>query len=538
MNTKIYYNNQDVFSGICPTPLASKKVEMIRFGERWGQVDNITLQGQITGCDSMAAKVVRQNQLISGFRYSFQTLEIKDDALSVISYPLIELQGINIGESNQKFIIPFTISLRCYPSGYFSGDFGILNPVNRFEFNESEDGIISLNHTVSAKGFNTSTGDSNAFNNAANWVSNRTGWSSQVLPIFISGFNSNMCIQSIRINEDRLNGVYSCNENYTSDAFNAGNFGVLRYTTEFNSGIEDGICSMGVQGTIRSCKFNSITGARQTYSGFNAFNEAINQFQKITNRTDLSSFPLTKAVSEDTNARLISFNYLYNDDLRPKINIVYNIDFNYDFESDVIEAKITATISNRAAYDPARWNEILTVGNSINLYSVLVPAYNAYVSEVNSSLSIYPLNPNPTSQSETRNEYELKLILSKSFNNKDVAPVGLKTFDYSIAFEPSIHKYSAQPILDGIGSYYLFDLNYISRMKINIDSRALGEANTAYSTVKAIVKSKIEAFMAQYLQGQKKLLEGDTFAETNESFGKKFNGRASYSCESSEFTIP
>jgi hypothetical protein len=75
-------------------------------------------------------------------------------------------------------------------------------------------------------------------------------------------------------------------------------------------------------------------------------------------------------------------------------------------------------------------------------------------------------------------------------------------------------------------------------MKINIDSRALGEANTAYSTVKAIVKSKIEAFMAQYLQGQKKLLEGDTFAETNESFGKKFNGRASYSCESSEFTIP
>jgi hypothetical protein len=158
MNTKIYYNNQDVFSGICPTPLASKKVEMIRFGERWGQVDNITLQGQITGCDSMAAKVVRQNQLISGFRYSFQTLEIKDDALSVISYPLIELQGINIGESNQKFIIPFTISLRCYPSGYFSGDFGILNPVNRFEFNESEDGIISLNHTVSAKGFNTSTG--------------------------------------------------------------------------------------------------------------------------------------------------------------------------------------------------------------------------------------------------------------------------------------------------------------------------------------------------------------------------------------------
>jgi hypothetical protein len=253
-----------------------------------------------------------------------------------------------------------------------------------------------------------------------------------------------MCIQSIRINEDRLNGVYSCNENYTSDAFNAGNFGVLRYTTEFNSGIEDGICSMGVQGTIRSCKFNSITGARQTYSGFNAFNEAINQFQKITNRTDLSSFPLTKAVSEDTNARLISFNYLYNDDLRPKINIVYNIDFNYDFESDVIEAKITATISNRAAYDPARWNEILTVGNSINLYSVLVPAYNAYVSEVNSSLSIYPLNPNPTSQSETRNEYELKLILSKSFNNKDVAPVGLKTFDYSIAFEPSIHKYSGK----------------------------------------------------------------------------------------------
>ena len=367
MATTILYNGTNVFAGIAPTPLVKRTVEMIRFGERWGAQHNYTLEGKITGCNTMAEKVVKQNQLISGFRYDFQSLLIKDDAVTVGNYPLAEVEEINIGESNQAFLIPFTISIKAYPSGYFTGQYGILNPVDKFEFSESEDGVTSLNRTVSAQGFNTATGTSNAFSNAASWCNARSGWSSQVLPVFITGFNANMCLLDQKVNQDRLNGTYAISENYTSDSFNAGNYGVLRYTTDFNSGIEDGICSMGVNGSIKSCKFSAITGARTTYTNFNAFNEAINQFRKITNRTDLSSFPLSKSVSEDTNSRVINFSYLYNDSPLPKINILFTIDFDYDYESDVVSSRITANLSNRAVYDPARWTEMKAVAAGINL---------------------------------------------------------------------------------------------------------------------------------------------------------------------------
>lgn len=537
MHTSIFYNGIDVFSGVCPTPLASRETEMIRYGSRWGRLDNLTFNGLITGCMTYAQRIDKQKTIVSGFRYDFQLLEIKDDALSVITYPFPEVTEISFGESNQAFAVPFSIKLSCYPSSYFSGDYGILQPVNRFEFNESDEGITTLTHVISARGFDCKTGDSDAFQRAADWVNSRMGWSNQILPIFISGFNANMCPRQIKVSQDRLNARYEVNEIYNSDSYST-NFGLLRYTLDFASGIENGISQIGVNGTIEGCKNLNITGSRAIYSGFNAFNEANNQFKKITNRADLSPYPISKTVTEDVNGAKINFNYLFNDDQRPKINILYDISFSYDFESDSVQGSIDATITNRSPYSNSLWAQIQSIADNINLYSIIVPSYNSFVTECNPNLATFLLNPNTLSKSRTENQYELKIVLSESYDNKSIPPIGLQTYDYNLNFTPSISKFSLQPVLDGMGAYYAQNLGYTTRNKLQISVNGLGNDNTTQTQVKSILKSNLEFLMAQNLQGSYKLLESQNISISNESFNKKVQINAIWSAEDLPFSIP
>ncbi len=295
---------------------------------------------------------------------------------------------------------------------------------------------------------------------------------------------------------------------------------------------------MTINGNIQGCKIDTVTGARNIYNSFDSYSEAINQFKKITNRTDLSPFPVSRTVTEDTNAKKIDFNFVYNDDLRPKINILYNISFNYEYENDNISATIEATITNRAAYSDTLWSQIVSIADNIDLYSILVPSYNVFVTEVNPAIAIYPLNPIPLSTSRQENRYKLEITLSDTFDSRPINPVGLKTYDYTLNFDPAIHKYSAQPILDGVGAYYVFDLGFSTRNKLTINVNGIGDDNTSLSQVKTILRDKIQSYMAQYLKGGVKLLEGQTFTQGNESFNKKYQINAVYSAEDSAFSIP
>lgn len=538
--TTILYNGINPFSGIAPTPLLSRTVSMLRFGDRWGQRHDITLRGQITGqCLAYSGFVARQQLLLTGFNKDFQSLEIYDGASLVTGYDFVRVAAIEFDDSTYaNGLLPFTVNLEAYPEEYFSGAYGVINPSEQVTFEEEDDGRIRITHSTSAQGFCTaSTNPSNALTNAREWVQARTGWSSQILPAFISGVNNGVCLQEIAENYDRLNARYEVVETYIGDQFNDVTQGVLRYTTDFNSGIEEGIATIELQGELKGCRYQDIDLLRDRYQGFDAFSEALNQFRRITSRTDLNSTPVSKGVSEDTTNKAISFNYVFNDDMRPRVNVVYSIEFSYNFEEDVISASISATVSSKSSFSTNKWNEVKSLADSIDLYSLVVPAYNTYVSQVAPHLSNAPLNRTPLSTSRSDNEFACIASLSATFSNAPAPPQGLDSFNSTIAFTPAIHKYAASPILDGLGEYYIFDLGFVSRGSIDISVQGIGSDTTTPSQTLSILKTQVQNLNADYFGGARMVIDSQSYVTGNASFGKSASVSATFSAESTEFTL-
>lgn len=541
MSAYFTYNSVNPFTGIAPTPLLRESVEMVRFGERWGQKRVLTLEGQITGkCLTYAQIVARQQTLLSGFNKDFQSFVILEPTGTLAQYDFVKVVNISCDPSTYASpLLPFSVTLEAYPSGYFSGQYGVLDPREDFNFTEEEDGTVKLTHSTSAQGFVTSASTTNnALTNAQSWVAARTGWSSQVLPAFISGFSGAACLQTINENTDRLNARYEVVETYVGDIYgNASASGLLRYSTDFSSGIEDGICQMEVRGDLKGCRYQAISGLRARYAAFNAYSEAVSRFYRIAGRYDLHSDPLTKAVAEDVNARLINFSYVYNDDLRPRVNIIYEIGFDYDFERDTISASISATVSSRAPYTAAKWATVLQVANAVNLYSILVPAYNIYVAEIAPHLAAYPLNPVARSIGRTDNEFICSVVLSASYDNAALPPPGLQSYSPKVNITPSLHKYSPNPILDGAGEYYIFDLGFANRASVQIQVEGVGADNFTPSQTLDTLKSKAQQLRTEYFAGSKMFLDSQSYVTGSAAFNKTASVSVSYSAEQAEFSL-
>ncbi len=537
--TTIQYNGINPFSGLAPTPLLSRSVSMIKFGNRWGQKHEITLKGQLTGiCLQYADYVNRQQQLLSGFSRDLQSLNVYDGASFVTGYDFVKINSINFDANKYaQGFIPFDISITAYPSGYFSGQYGVLNPVNSFDFSEDNEGVVKIAHKVSAQGFATnSSGPSNATDNAKAWVNSQTGWSSQVLPAFVSGVSGDVCLQTIHEDYDRLNGKYSIDESYIADAFGTVNGGLLRYTTDFSSGIENGICSMSVKGSIKGCKYQDLSSLRARYAAFDSFSEAVNRFQPITDRTDLNSYPLSKSISEDSTGRVITFEYVYSDDLKPIISIVIEIGFDYDYENDVISANIKATVSSRKFYDSTKWDDVKGVADAVDLLSLLNPVYDDYVAAVAPHLATFPLNTLPNSYSRTDNEFATIITLTASYSNAVVPPLGLDTYSSHISITPALHKFAAQPVLDGetlvaADKYYVFDMGFKSRARAQVEVQGAGVDPLP------ILKTAAYNLMIDYFPGTDKIMEAQNNSVSNAPYGKKGSASANYSCEQTEFAL-
>jgi len=532
--TTILYNGSNPFIGIAPTPLISHSISPIHYGSRWGQLDTYVLNGYITGCNLGTPEFrTKQLSILSSFSQDYKSLVFQDNGVPVLSLDEVKVESINFDPSNYAGqMLPFQITLESYPSQYFQGEFGVLNPSEEVSFEEGEDGLVSINHSVSANGFCTSSSQNNAFENAQNWVADRTGWSSQVLPAFIS-FNNTVCLNEINQIADRINGRYEVKEKYISDQFDNG-AGILRYTSEYAYSPENGLTTVSIRGDIKGCLGQSIDSLRLRYKAFNAFNEAVNQLKKASGKSNLNQIPLSKSVAEDSNNGVITFEYVYNDDFRPQISISYDFSFEYDYESDVVSVQVEATIAARGAYSSDLWNQIKST--NIDLYSIASQAYRDYLQIVAPSLSDIPLNPNPVSISRTENELQSRLVLSATFNNLPVPPVGLDKFDYTVTVSPAIRQYAPYPILDKNGEYYIFDLGFVRRGNCSIEIAAHTDENTSIEEVLPDIKNRILTIQNDVLPGTKKTLENQSISKSITD-ARSLSISAVYGAEQSEFSI-
>lgn len=496
----IIYNGRDI-AAPQPTPLVALGEQVIYADEIWGRAENMSLQGVITGC-TYDHIVSGANTLLSRFNKSFQSLEVWQTvggvSGKVFQKDLVEINSIQFDQNRWYGIMPYTVNLTCYPSGLFSGAFGVLNPQDVWSFVEQENATLAVTHTISCQPFNTSSGPSNALDNARNWALARTGINSTVYPIMISGVSpANFCLLTQAESIDRFNGTYSVVENYTNDLARA-NYGVIRYSSDLTSGT-NGI-TVNLNGLAQGCGRN-ITGMRYALAQIDMVAVATKQYQSAFSRTDLNPVPLSQSFNEDPFTTEIGFSYSFDNSNLPSVWFDYGVDLNVG-TNGFISASIAGTVYARGGDLESRLNRCKAYASGVNLYDLTLPFYNGF-----DASSVVPLNPVPISNGQTNNESNGTVGLNATFNNRAVTVATLDQFNASINITPSLAQVDAKPVLGGLGTYSVVDLNYGSRAQIAIQGTAITNINASAAAGEAAVRAAAYALFAQYGRFNKATLD-------------------------------
>lgn len=530
----VLYNNVDLFSGICPVPFIGRDVTILEFGDRWGERETFKMNGVITGgCSGFSGILARQETLISRLSSDYKGFEISQGGFSVFSRPVVEVGNLNFQDSNLAYSLPFSLEMHAYPSGYFSGAYGVLDPKNEFSYSESEGGIMSLVHTVSAKGFNTSASQNNALANAKAWVSSKTGLGSLVLPAFIDYNYQAFCPTTISEQISRISATYEVRESYTTDLMQAG-FGILRYTVQSSENSEDGKITITVQGDIAGCSNGTMEQVRQRFASFDAYSAAKTFYFIVSGNTDLNSQFVSRGVSEDPQKLRLSFSFVFDNSLELLTKFEYTTKFNYDITEDLISAEIEGTVSSRSELG-GRWEIVKAYANSLDLFSILNASYALYASSVGVS---YPLNPYKRSESRSENEFTCEIKLSQTYTNAPIPPNGFLEQDVSIEISPSLRQYSFNPCLDGSGNYVVTDLGYSTRQRASFSIASVAATGSSTEAALASMKGQMVELFNIFLGGVRPNLESQSQTVSDEAFGLAPSLSCSYTSEGPIFTIP
>lgn len=569
--TRILYNNFDCFSGIAPVPLIGQRDTFIKYGEQWGEVTRITLNGILTGfCansqfldggppnflgasgvfdggdftssaptsgvdggafyDSNGNLFNNQQYLISCFGKDFQSFQVVENGVTIINKPYCKVIDIDFPSNNYVKIIPFQIELECYESGFFSGTYGILEPRNEFTYTQNKDQSISIEHTLSCRGFNTSQNNSNALQNARNYIAQNSGYNGAAVPYFIkicSGLNP--CLISQTENINRVQSTYGITERYIFDPFF--NSGVLRYSTTFDSGINDGLCNVRVAGSLKSCRNYPVDFVRNRYLTFDSFSAAVDSYSGATNGLiDLNPLYLSSGVTIDPFAKTINFQIAFNNDPSPNPYFEYAVNFQRDNLTDITQVSINGTVRGRGELNQ-RYQKVLNYYTGVNLYNLAVFEYQ------NDGYQ-YLLNPIYITQGISKNPYTAEVALQSTFSDRPLFPSGFASFDYTISQKPSYRQYSAIPILNGMGGYVVNDLGYICRSVATIQGAAVIDPSISVQSGINLLSNYLNYQALTLYSGYNRVaLEAQEISQGNKNIARNVTFSTTYSWEGNEIIL-
>lgn len=514
MRTEIFYGGIPIFSGICPTPLLSRRDEFVSYGSRWGTVEAISLEGLITGCPNFSEMLEKQSVLLSGFSKNYQELTVVEDGETVYSQDLVFVKELNFSESNYGYILPFSIDLIGYPSGFFSGFYGVFDPVNSFSFSEQEGQIVSINHSVSAKGFNTSNSQTDALQNAINFCEMNSGISDIVLPNFISDSNiSNSVLKTVSKNVDRLNGACSINESWDYDPV-LGGVGLLRYSSSFGSGSENGIVKVDLAGNLAGGHNVSLDNLRNRMSAIDFYEIASGSYSSFF-LGELNPKELSINIDESPLNNTINFNYSFDNDPRPNPYFEDSFSLSVDEISAEKIASLTVDFNwrgNCKCNGEAGWNELLDAANNFNYYQLAAEKNQYYHSGTF-------LKSSPLSSGISLDKNNCKVSVSVDFENLDlglIPPEPLHSFDYNIQIKPAIPQYSARPTICK-GYYSIYDLDFCNRAQFSINGSSTVKPCGDLASGALVTKCMIEQIASKYVSGEDIII-------TSQSFNRNLGG--------------
>ena len=512
-----------------PTPYVSRSQEMVFHGKKWAQVTSIELMGSIIGASSATSAgkgnwvaINRErDEILGAFSKDFQTLTVTENSVDILEFKNCIIRGVNFTDGNQGKI-DYSISLECYLESEFNGTFGVIDPENTFSYEEQENGIVSVNHSISARGLQTgsSTASPNQpLNNAINFVNGLTGAANHHLAGVPA---SNFVLQSINKNVDRTTSTYSIEEQYIVQTGKIEDVSLYAggYTKEANtsvsSGIGDEFVKVDVELSVNASKDKT---AAQLRSEFFSITDNDNQLYRLATGAfghllhggspaiALNPIPINYDVSDNAEtSRQVSVKATYNNDNIHNGNIsgAY-FDYTVNVQTDEItsittvsvEGSLKARSNHRNQYEAVNnyyLNTIVSYGAEQWLWNLANPIYTGRMG----TTSPWKLNNSSDSFTVRKNAFKGEISLNASFSNQDFLS-GFSESDFTLEIQPSLKLYSSKPSANKNGVYGIYDLGVSKREKVNFNGNfAAEEGLTNY---KSIVGDFIDSGKAKYVTG-------------------------------------
>lgn len=557
ITTSITYNN---FTFGEPVPFVSRNQEIINFGDRWGEITKITLEGQLTGVcpDDFRQLITGQANLISGFSKDFKKLIISENNNIIFESDTCTVRSINFDQSRYVKLLNYTIELDCYEKDFFAQTFGVLDPVNEYTFTENEDKSIAINHNISARGINTST--FSAMDNARNYVYSLTGYDTNIIPVNIKNTNYIPLLKSYVESINRLNGSYGIQESYVVDISNDPYINsqyFTRYTTSINKSLNNDFDSISIQGSIQGAKRTEFTGVRYYASGLNLYNICTGAFGSSTL---LNNIPISLSFDENSEAKTINFSATFDTSkiVDTENDIFENNDYfdgNIEISKDTITSITSVSISGpiivkrgnlKERYEKAKFyvNEIINEEGSVPdyLYNRALEAYVKMKSVMNIP-SLINLNPNFKSYNINESPEKGEITLSATFDDRDVPPnlYYTKSNNFQISFEPKIDLFRPRPTYNINGFYIIYELGEAKKLATaNINTTQEFKKSTLTEDAKLDILETLKNIRNTYLSGEYILLnENINFDQTKVGESKSITASLDYSRQNSaEDTSP
>ena len=554
-----------------PSPYVSRTYSNQRVGgDLWVTSVEITITGQVailpesdqadgnTYGDLKDKRNVVATAFAGALGKNFQTLNVSGHSTD-FTLNNCSVTSLSFGSSNYRGLVNYSINLTGYDdtNSFVAANYGVVSPVDTWAYSEGE-GVATLTHTISAQGYNATSGKYDAYLKAKQFVESKKGTSGMIAPFLIRNVHpdSSLILNSVSEQIDRFSGSYGITENYsfaTNESQTAAGLEtglplmqtaniLLTYTLSIDEQQGGNFVSVNLSGNVAGSKDASVTWDQikkdfRSRNFYELANKAYqNYIQRTGNNIELNKSPITFSISPNEEARTISFTLAFdNNDLYKKAKIKnsdgayfdYNLSFQHDNITDIITINCSGTIRTRAALHKMNSaakslldNEILSNDSSVirseaeSIYKTMFP-----------SRSQYKLSPKPSGLQVNQNTFDGSITYSASFSDEDYPEnSGLSALSYSVNVEPSTQQYKPVPSCQDDGHYLIYDLNLQSKREsltvsvqgssFNKDSSSFGSSVSEISSVSDFLKESFVDGGIPRLVSQNKVENKDVGAIT------------------------
>ena len=456
-----------------PTPLVNYSRQPISFGYVYGYNTDISLDGMFTGIVTTGAVI---SYLTGAFANQFKGLTVTDDQSNILyQWTGVTVDSITL-DTNPYFqgsFVRYSVKLKSFdvPSG-------VIDPSNEYSFTQNDNGTVTVNHKISARGVRNLTG---AFQNAIAFVKQFTGKDpfSNCAPILVPSGSGVM--MSISENINRADAIYSVNETYqyiTGESSPYVSFSSMDVSHSMDSEFKQIDYSLKFQGSPVNNNLNSIITGNLNY---NLLTDIQNEFGFNTSNWVKDTYN----VNIDSGAASVEIKVGFMSGANPSGYFDYVLTCDNDIANNTEDWKIDGEFKCFGPLD-YKLNRVkafkaLNSGSDWRPYLTgLIISSPVFSGNHNAAISF---SQNCTVQ-VVENEKLATLRLSLTMEN-GYEPSGLDSLKFNMECTPSKWIYELMPSATIEGSFVVQDLQMASQSKqkfsIEGNSFNLGTANTLVS---------------------------------------------------------